>query len=67
VSYRPPEQELEGPCTKIIEGIGDFIRASSARQGSRDWNEEHLDELAQLSADLIHIELRLQKIKRDTW
>lgn len=48
MSYRPPEQELEGPCKKIIQGIDEFNAAANARADDGEWVQDHLDKLAEI-------------------
>lgn len=67
MSYRNPDQALEGPCKKIIEGIDDFNKAANARVDSGDWTDEHLGELADIQERLVSLRLDIANLLRRNW
>lgn len=67
MSYRPQEQSIEDPLRKILEGIVELDAAARKRAESRDWAEEHLEELDQLNIDLLRLRRRMIKMADEHW
>lgn len=67
MSYRAPEQALEEPIDKILNGIAEYDAAVDKRIESGEWKKDHCDEIADISLALRRIAMRLRKVKAHTW
>lgn len=68
MTYRPPEQSLESPCSKIIEGVDEFINAARERIDNNDeWQSWHINELTRISMSLLEMRTTLAKLKAENW
>jgi uncharacterized protein Yka (UPF0111/DUF47 family) len=69
MSYRPPEEELEGPIDKIIDGMDDFFRAANCRENNTvdKWSDDHLKELSKIVVKMIKLCRKLKKLNNETW
>ena len=67
MTYRPPNQALEEPIEKILEGVKEFDSAVDERIENGDFIVEHLEEIDDLRHDLNKLKIRLSKIRKDTW
>ena len=67
MSYRPTDQSIQEPCDKIIEGIDEFICNATNREDSGDWKDEHIDEIVDVSTELLKLRLKLKRLSRDNW
>lgn len=67
MGYRPEDQSLENPANKIIEGIDEFIVNSTNREDSGEWKDEHIDEIIELSSELIKLRSKMRRITKDNW
>ncbi len=63
MSYTPENQNIDDPGWQIIEGIRDFNEAVHNRVKDRNvgWEEDHLESISQLAADLTILSNRLAK------
>lgn len=70
MSYRPDDTEdqaLKPSIDKILEGIEEFNEAATKRIKSNDWLDSHRSELNIIRKQLMDIELKLAKLKKETW
>ena len=67
MSYRNPDQELEPHLEKILAGIEGFSEAVRARIKSREWTNDHIQEISALREELQRLEIRLTTLKAETW
>jgi phosphoribosyl 1,2-cyclic phosphodiesterase len=66
VSYTPEVQHLCPSITKVLEGMDDLDAAIMARHRNRDlWQEDHLQEILELSIDLRRMQVRLRKLEAE--
>lgn len=68
MSYRPPEESLEG-LSQIRSGIDDFSRAVDCRQrnSSDPWLQSHLDEIHGFRMKLLELVPELERLRRENW
>lgn len=73
MSYTPEDQLLEPSLEKILEGIEEFnnaftkrLEANDGSNGPKEWSDEHIDELAEISAKFQTFKVKLTKLKRET-
>ena len=70
MSYTPEDQLLEPSLEKILEGIEEFnnaftkrLEANDGSNGHKEWSDEHIDELAEISAKFQTFKVKLTKLK----
>ena len=67
MSYTPTEQELCPSILKIIEGIDEFNDAVRERTGvPAAWQRDHLNEITNLSCELVRLRTRLAVLSGET-
>jgi hypothetical protein len=67
MSYRPPEQSIEGPAHDIAEAVDRFSAAVDRRLASGDWSEDHISRLEELEARLHVLRYPLLRLAEETW
>lgn len=66
MSYTPEEQHLRPSITQVLEGMDDLDAAIMARHRNRDlWQEDHLQEILELSIDMRRLQVRLRKLESE--
>lgn len=66
MSYTPENQLLTPGLDKVIDGIDTLCAAIDERVSvdESDWTEAHLDEITELSSELISLKTRLCRMRR---
>lgn len=67
MGYRPASQSIEDPARAIVASIKDFEQAVEDRIESGEWKSSHIDEIANMAADLSSLKRRLLHLARETW
>lgn len=67
MSYRPDNQALEEPIDNLLKAVEFFQKQSQNRIESDDWSEEHIDQLVSLKKDLLDLQVRLLRLRSQTW
>ena len=67
MGYRPEEQSIEDPLTKISEGMREFEGAIDVRIECAEWKDEHIEELLELSAEFRKLKAHMVRLIRDNW
>lgn len=69
MSIRDSKQELAPSCNEMIASIETFNRAVLERslEVGEPWRADHLQEINDLSDDLIRLRCRLIKVSKETW
>lgn len=63
MGYTPPDQDISGSVSKIIEGIDDFrLVAKNIRDGDV-WGIEYREQLIRIERQLFDIEIDLMDLR----
>lgn len=67
MSYRPDNQSINRPATKIVEGIEEMESAVMERIRARDWQASHITDLKAMMLELNRIKYSLATLAEETW